>query len=335
MIIVTAADDKYVPGVIALIYSTWLQNEVSEFHVLDNGISKKNKAKLRALAKRIGQEISLIDVSGSAIATLGLPDDRLTVSAFARLLIPELFKHHERVMYLDCDMLVLGDLRSAYETDFAGMLAAAVPDYGPGAEELKDLGIPLEEYFNSGLLVFNIPAWRAAKISETCFERASAKVFLYHDQSVLNAVCHNRVAFLPEDYNIFVDVPHEIRREERVKDIRVLHFVGRNKPWLVAQTDPKDPATIYGELWNEHARGLGDIISLPEPQATLAAPSLTKRLSIAIRTLNRRRRMWMGKMVGKEKYILRARADDFVQNFLPHIQSGAMEKLQRAQRQKI
>lgn len=334
MIIITATDDRYVPGVLALIYSTWVHNDDAEFYVLDNGIGKENKRKIQGLSAKIQSPITLIDITDSGISDIELPDNRLTVSAYARLLIPDHFKDHEKVLYLDCDMLVTDSLSSLYQKDLGNSVAGVIVDYGPGKKELLQVGISGDTYFNSGLILFNIPEWRKARITERCFEEASKKLFLYHDQSVLNIVCQGRVMYLPHEYNIFVDVPAERRREAKVKDIKVLHYVGPFKPWLVAKTDPQDPATIYADIWNCYASSMSDLIALPLASDKSLEKSFTQSVSDYLSDLNRRRKAWMGRMAGKSKYIQRADAIEFFNHLLPQIHARMLETFREMEQQK-
>ena len=334
MIIITATDDRYVPGVLALIYSTWVHNDDVKFYVLDNGISSENKKKIQILSAKIHSPITLIDVSDSGISGIELPDDRLTVSAYARLLIPDNFKDHEKVLYLDCDMLVTNSLADLYNKDLGNSVAGVIVDYGPGQKELLQVGISGDTYFNSGLILFNIPEWRKSRITERCFEEVSKTLFLYHDQSALNVVCQGRVTYLPQEYNIFVDVPAERRREAKVKDIKVLHYVGPSKPWLVAKTKPRDPATIYAEIWNIYASSINDLIALPNASDLSREKSFTQFVSECLSDLNRWRKAWMGRMVGKQKYIRRADATKFLNHLLPQIHTRMLNEFREMEKEK-
>jgi len=93
------------------------------------------------------------------------------------------------VLYLDCDLVVSGDLEGLWQTDLQGSYLAAVPEpylvtshWGFGPEDT---------YFNSGVLLIDVARWREENLLPALlqFAEAHSSDFDCHDQDVLNHVC--------------------------------------------------------------------------------------------------------------------------------------------------
>ena len=82
-----------------------------------------------------------------------------TVGALYRLFLPELLLDIERVLYLDCDMVVNVDISELYDIDMEDYPLAAVAEGTVDSTWMsyyKLVGIIPEIYFNSGLLLLNL-----------------------------------------------------------------------------------------------------------------------------------------------------------------------------------
>ncbi len=104
-----------------------------------------------------------------------------------RLLIPQLIRA-ERVLYLDCDIVVIRDLSEFYDSDFEGNLLTAVSDMAMCSEYIKrdDSSGGLLPYLNSGVLLFHNAAWQPEDC-ERLLQTAAANIQAhYGDQDILN-----------------------------------------------------------------------------------------------------------------------------------------------------
>ena len=54
--------------------------------------------------------------------------DYYTNTTYFRLFLPELYPQYDKVLYLDSDIIVLGDISELYNTDMGTNLVAAAPD---------------------------------------------------------------------------------------------------------------------------------------------------------------------------------------------------------------
>ena len=260
--IALCADDNFVPYSAVAIRSVQEHASVEDnydFVLLHSGISRENQELLAQLTVDVSNaSLRLVDVaepleSYQFFTQTAEGEGRLTREAYYRLLIPELMAGYDRVLYMDGDMLALTDVAPLYRTPLEGELVAAVRDlaglmryYSPLKDrkrywenELK-LAQP-ENYFNSGLLLMNIPALRAAYTTQYLLDFAVSRQWLQHDQDVLNVLCQGRVKLVDAAWNSIQPEPKRFLPPERMAEFeasvaqpKIAHFAGSGdkKPWI-------------------------------------------------------------------------------------------------------
>ncbi|MBP5296008.1 MAG: glycosyltransferase family 8 protein [Bacteriovoracaceae bacterium] len=289
------ANNDYV-GVLGISIMSILESavpgEAFDLYVLDNKISEKGKEELTALKNRY-QDFSLTflpfdeQIFRSCVPATPMRGYWMALSIFGRYLIPQLIAA-DKVLYLDCDIMVRKSLRELWETDLGDAYIAGVPDYNIiKAERLKErLGADFNdrEYLNSGVLLMNNRLW----LEEHLYDRLMAYTTEHAielrspDQDAINVVCHGRKKLLPERYNVrnymympdlYADHPRrqEIIQESKDPVIRHFHPWKRNHfvihrdewialakksawPFLVPHDDPKILAwiKIFLRYWARH-----------------------------------------------------------------------------------
>lgn len=189
----------------------------------------------------------------------------ITVSTMDRLLIPELLRDILRVVYLDIDILPLGDVAELFDTDLRGMPLAArdseassltsgytsifAPATSPelragmGAELIRR-GTAQHPFdwtgFNAGVLVLDLERMRADAFCETYIPYAFN--FGMHDQHILNVyVGANRVPLDPS-WNARPT-------QENIDRPRIVHWAGQQKPWNSGYVP-------YRDLWDRQVQRL-------------------------------------------------------------------------------
>jgi lipopolysaccharide biosynthesis glycosyltransferase len=243
-------------------------------YVLHNGLADESQRRLRRVAQAAaGSDIRWIEVPRER-----LPEARygshITSTAFARLLAPELLPASvRRIVYLDGDVLVKGDLTPLFLMALDGAPFAAARDMAvlSTSHELSGVRDQVEPrpYFNSGVLVIDATGWRAAGIADRslAFASGTGAPLRSADQDAMNAVA-DRWCELEPGWNVQLEaLPGGIRagiarlpvirdvlaparawrhgigdaidRPERLfRDGAILHFVGPLKPWDPTCTSP-------------------------------------------------------------------------------------------------
>jgi len=125
---------------------------------------------------------------------------------YGRLFLPRLLPRHDEVFYLDADVIVDLDIRRLRTPLEDADLVAAMPAWDFAHSHDMDVaaqaGIaPDDQYFHSGVLVMQLERWRRENILEQCLETGDrfADRLRSHDQTLLNLVCHGRIAKIALD----------------------------------------------------------------------------------------------------------------------------------------
>ena len=156
-------------------------------------------------------------------------------TTYGRLLLADMI-HEDQVLYLDADLVVELDVLDVQDFDFGGQALAAVGGgkykYTLGRDfYINKLGIsPEVEYFNSGVLLINLPQWRTSNVKERCLEiaRKYPNELPSHDQSLLNLIIAGNFSKLPPSFNCEW-LAYQFK--PIVSEKMILHFIGSPKPW--------------------------------------------------------------------------------------------------------
>ncbi len=189
-----------------------------------------------------------------------LPELHATRETYARLFIPALLPVEiDRVIYLDCDLVILADLARLYDETTGPALVHAAHDIGTpfvssahGVFDFRARGLdPETRYFNAGVLVLNLEQWRDRRVSEEVLDYLSAhpREVFSHDQGALNAFLHHDWAPLDPRWNQGFDVlfPEMWRAaghtqaewRRALEHPYIVHFSGGKKPWQKGRRGPR------------------------------------------------------------------------------------------------
>ena len=226
-------DDNYAKFLSVTMISI-LQNtdEHLNFHILTNGLSETSLKKLKELKKIKPFELDVITVDDKRIAQI--PDYfRKTINSVAnyRLLASSLLPDLDKVIYLDVDLVLTGDIKEYWHTDVRNDYLAAIEDPLNEKEGMLD-NLPLPDkalYFNSGVMIINLKKWREDGIEQKFFENSAkfADVLLLPDQDLLNLTLLPAVKYLDKKYNFMV----ESEDLEKDHEFLAIHWAGFTKPW--------------------------------------------------------------------------------------------------------
>ncbi|SEP60626.1 Lipopolysaccharide biosynthesis protein, LPS:glycosyltransferase [Devosia sp. YR412] len=211
------------------------------FHLLHRTLSPQHRADLEDIAKEFPVELRWYDLDQSPlfedIAARMPVNKRLSNIVYARLIVDRLIDPAiNRILYLDCDMLVRDDIATLYEWDLQGAPIAAVRDSigawlvaGRDVANNRDIFDVAHPYFNAGMVLIDIAQWRAADIIG-CMEQAYADGVMqriYYDQDLLNLVFQDRWLQLPWRWNLI-----DARPVHEGLDPAIIHYTGESKPWF-------------------------------------------------------------------------------------------------------
>jgi lipopolysaccharide biosynthesis glycosyltransferase len=123
--IVVSADDNYVQHLMGMLCSLYEHNKSHHIvlHMLRNGsLLQENENFLRGITEKYGHEIKFYNVDETPLQGVQFRKKRpLTMAAYYRLLLPDILQGVDRVLYLDCDMDVMGDVSELLNLNWMNM----------------------------------------------------------------------------------------------------------------------------------------------------------------------------------------------------------------------
>lgn len=237
--IVFSSDNNYAPymGVaICSIFENKKEGYLIDIYVLDGGISEDNKNKLIILSKKYNFILNLIKIDESIFKNFKVKG-HITLASYYRVIIPELISNIDKILYLDCDIIVIKDIYELYDTNIDNYYFAAVDEeeYVPGLK--NKLGIPEnEKYCNSGVMLMNSKKWREDNISRKIIDFSLNKqyLFFYHDQDAINGYLWSKWLNMNFNYNYTSGI---MKIHKDSKDVLIVHFT-KAKPWTYLCINP-------------------------------------------------------------------------------------------------
>lgn len=211
-------------------------------HIVSGRIESAEQVRLQLLADRFKVPISLYSVDEGRFKGLG-SSGHISAAAYLRLLMPDLLPGTlSKFLYLDCDLVVDGDIGGLLETSVEGHCLAACVDavveaVRAGSGESGDAG----RYLNTGVMLINLESWRAQDLHHRILDHArdADGSLPLADQDALNAVVDpGRVHLLPPHWNFTVfsrlrrDLLAALEHSQAgVERPAIVHFTGAIKPW--------------------------------------------------------------------------------------------------------
>ena len=170
----------------------------------------------------------------------------ITQSTFYRYLIPDI--PEEKILYLDSDIIVDGNIENMYSLEFNEILAYAVKDMYISYVEHDCPGYSnMKPYFNAGVLLINNRLWQKNRLKEHLIQvTQECPGVSIADQDILNIVLKDKWGILSEKYNYQTGAMHcfpikELPDEEIISKYRsqiseiqpkIIHYTTKLKPWI-------------------------------------------------------------------------------------------------------
>ena len=275
-----ASDDNYAPYLKVAIYSLLCNRNRERSYdiiILHKRISREHQGEIVGLADgKSGVSIRFVNV---VEADRELQSDvgcyYAVETNYRLLLFSKLFQNYRRMLYLDCDIIVTGDVGELFDVDLEGKSAAGVEDVGFRWLAYTKRAIFLDNkpynvlnyctdvlgikdpggYVNAGVLLFDLEKCRQKVSFRDVVETLHSRNFFYNDQDVLNILLEgnikqvdckwnymNNIAFYLEcDRKEFRELYLDLYRE----DYRIIHYISAKKPW--------NGEVPMGEVWQKYA----------------------------------------------------------------------------------
>lgn len=261
--VVWGLDEKYLLPAFVVMHSILKNsNRQYQFYIITaDDIMKQVKEYVALLKKEYNNfNVDVKLINGELFKDIKIYNKYLSISTYFRLLISNLITEYEKCIYLDCDVLINGDLAEFFDFDLEDDYIAGVKDCHiiqdtpREREHEKVLGIPSrDKYINAGVLLLNLKKVRKDNLVHKFFAQMSKENW-YEDQDVLNICCYPYIKTLPLKYNLFhfycgnnIKLLYNLDYKKQDFDFKeplVIHMGGIWKPWAFRKVKGAD------QWWN-------------------------------------------------------------------------------------
>lgn len=184
---------------------------------------------------------------------------------YYRILISDIFRVYKKVLYLDCDIVILEDVVNLYNIDIGDNILGGITNISSDEMEKYITNVrhlQVHDYINSGILLINCTEFRRNYIKEKCFHLLSQFPNLVcPDQDILNMACQEKIFHIGMEWNFqwysaimiqgidtIPTINCEIKAEydKAQTEIKILHFTSGIKAW-------NSPSRKYANIFWEYA----------------------------------------------------------------------------------
>ncbi|WP_363668011.1 glycosyltransferase family 8 protein [uncultured Succinivibrio sp.] len=229
-----------------------------DVYVIDENISEENKDKLQSISSNYNRSpIKWLHCPNlNNLLNLNIATDRGSLSQFSRLMMGSLLPNEvDRVLSLDCDIVINKSLHDLWSTDLKGNTVAALSDCFSKYYR-ENIGLTAEAImFNPGVFLVDLNKWRADNVENKLLSYLKEKkgIVQQSDLGVLNHVLSADCFVIDPKYNavtIFFDFnyqemltyrrpPSQYYSEEIIREATnhpyIIHYTSSflsKRPWM-------------------------------------------------------------------------------------------------------
>lgn len=260
-------DDNYTIPCIVTVISILENNKKQEcnIYILTDSLKEDNRNKFQKIAEKYNQKIIIFDIDINSYSNLKVRS-RYPKSMYYRFLLPDLLKGVDKVLYLDCDIIVRTNISSLFDEDLSGYSCCAVEDQQADDVKIRNKNLYLGKYFNSGVLLINLDYWRKNDIATRLVDfilQYPDRCF-FPDQDALNIILEDSVNFISPKFNFqalwfknLKNINYLFTKHEEIIKFRdnpsIVHFSETVKPWHIGCRNP------FANEWLYYANEIGKL----------------------------------------------------------------------------
>lgn len=174
--------------------------------------------------------------------------NQYTPFAFLRLFAASVDELPDKVIYLDTDIMVPGNIKELFDIDISnyelGVVRDRVGKWFIGSN-----------YFNSGVLLINMKKIKKTNLLEKVKDMCVDKKLFFPDQTALNKLATS-VLYLPNKFNEQYNPKKDTIIQHFCKRVKWLPFFHTQniKPWHIDNVKKKYKINIYNDIYEEYLK---------------------------------------------------------------------------------
>ena len=240
MKVVYACDENYAPLTAVSAVSLLRHNTDAEIILVGCRLKAEAIELIRSRVEKFGGVFRFVDVSTKIdeLQAMGACS-YVSYATYSRIFIGDLLPELTgKVLYLDCDTLIVDSIAGIFDTELNGNPVALAPDAAHPAYK-RVISLPQDKpYYNAGVTLIDLDQWRR----RNCTERLMEELRSPHgqnplgDQDIIVRVLNDEITELDRRWN-FLSQYILYGRTERPA---IYHFSGNTlgRPWFTSSKHP-------------------------------------------------------------------------------------------------
>lgn len=218
---------KYAGVVIASVLYNSKQDDTLCFYILTDGLSENIKAEILKLKEIKDCEIKFITLEEKLFEAYKSikTHSYIPICTFYRLKLSSILPDVDKIIYLDCDVVVNKSLNELYNSDLGENIVGGVRDINRRMLKRNP------SYVNAGMLVMDLKKIREQNIEDEFLNWTKNHIdtIKMGDQEIINEVLKGRIQILDDRWN--VQSSNFTNRSSYTKNPWIIHYVSKRKPW--------------------------------------------------------------------------------------------------------
>ncbi|MCQ2084204.1 MAG: glycosyltransferase family 8 protein [Bacteroidaceae bacterium] len=229
-----------------MLYSLFYNNKDCRFNIFlltDSSWKNEDSTSLEQFVSKFKSNLNVIKVDKEVFT--GFPTSIFPIVTNFRLLVASILPDSvEKIIHLDVDTIVNGDIKQLWNTDISEYAIAAVKDCDN--RYLKErLCIPsVSNYINAGVMLCNLKFWREHNVQDAFFDTFAKhkEVIKFPDQDIINITLYDKIKYLSPVYNLEVwglskdtwptmDDDAQVGYRASLDNPVIIHYANIPKPW--------------------------------------------------------------------------------------------------------
>lgn len=163
---------------------------------------------------------------------------KITPIGYGRFLLADILPDKNKILYLDTDVVCMGDIADLWRLDLDDNFAAAAAEYPSwyASGMTRNQGkarlfiARKNEMINSGVMLFNLDYIRKEKVVDRLFKTDKLIINrMNQDQDIYNVVFEEKMLILPAIYNMTTTT--YAQNLIKIFNTVFVHYTGPSKPW--------------------------------------------------------------------------------------------------------
>ena len=238
---------------LASLAATLGPERVATVYILESGLDAATRKRVEQSVRgtRIALRwVTLVRDRLAALRPTLRKFDYASLASYYRLLLPEAVPGDvDKLIYLDCDLVIRRDIGALWDIDIGDAPLLAVPELSEAARLVssregirrhRDVGLADDQLeFNAGVMLINLRVWREEHVALRAFAylRAAGHGVRWQDQDALNVVTAPRWRPLDSRWNVTMHAFRGAADAEEAKRLLagpfIVHYNTAQKPWHV------------------------------------------------------------------------------------------------------